>query len=166
MSDFHEDEKNFRARAVASRGIDSEFAYYSFHRDDRRIRGEKRLLVAMLERALADALYSVGRLPAKSSMRDSILASKKWARDALRWIMQPTDPLNPVCSFEWVCLNLDLDHISIKNRVINARHQQARFRRLGGRGGQNNKLRLCKTIQSSFTIDDDEENLRKGRRTV
>lgn len=142
MSDYHDEETSSRRRATTFT-IDDEYAYYSIERDERRTSPEKRLLIAWLERALADALYSVGRMPAKSSMRDSIKASKKWSNNAICWILEKPDIDSFNGSFEWVCLHLDLDCNEIRKKVINARIKKIRFIRNGGRAGSNNKLRLC-----------------------
>lgn len=124
-----------------SRSLDSEYSRH--YKQDRRVAAEKLLLKAILERALADALYSTGRIPGKKSMLDAHQSSKKFAREAYLWIISPTDPTNPICSFEWVCLHLDLDHEYLRRKVIKAKKDGMQFKRLGGKIASVNEFRLC-----------------------
>lgn len=144
MSKEYHDRGAFKQnyRSHANRSIDSEYSH--IYKQDRRIQGEKRFLGALLERAIADALYSPGRHPGKSSMKDAIQASKKHSRQAYQWIIGKPNPLKPpICTFEWVCSGLDLNPEALRAIVIKARHETIKFNRQGGKGGSNNKLRLC-----------------------
>lgn len=123
--------------------IDESYSLKTYGKQDRRVAAEKLLLKAILERALADALYSTGRLPGKKSMLDAHQSSKKFARDAYYWIIRPTDHLNFICSFEWVCLHLDLDHEYLRRKVIKAKKNGTQFKRLGGKIASVNEFRLC-----------------------
>lgn len=81
---------------------------------------ERRLLVALLERSVADALFGVGR--ATQAMR--------YAREAYAWIVfEPINSKPRVYGYVWICLHLDIDPMLIRQLVLKARPDLQKFYR-------------------------------------
>lgn len=89
-------------------------------------RPEKNLLVAMLVRGIADALFSTGRC----------IESERYSREAYSWIVHVSFKKTPkVFSFQWVCENLGLDARRIRRHIIERRKREFRLYRISGKSG-------------------------------
>lgn len=88
---------------------------------------ERKLLIAVLIRGIADALNAVGRLPDKS-------LKKTISREAWAWVVVIPFYQNPrPFSFQWICEELDLCPHTIQKNVIAAKRLSLRLKRPGGR---------------------------------
>lgn len=72
---------------------------------NRQVNGERQLIAAMIERAIADAL-PVTRM----------LQHEK--RDALNWISKKLESNPRIFSFQWACQALDLDPKALKDAIL------------------------------------------------
>lgn len=82
---------------------------------------EKRLLVAILERAIADALYSTGRLTHEGD-------AARYEKEGFDFITIYTPMANPrAFSYQWICHELDLDPQVITALVIKAKEGRVKF---------------------------------------
>lgn len=88
---------------------------------------ERRLLIAVLIRGIADALNATGRLPDRSKQ-------KSLMREAWAWVAVIPFYLNPKpFSFQWICEELELCPKTIQKHVIAAKRQSMRMVRPGAR---------------------------------
>lgn len=106
--------------------IDIDFPISHQSLDETLIQPEKRLLCAIMEKAISDALYSTGR----------VVDSLRWSREALGWIYNITD--GPF-SFEWVARELEIDPQSIRDFVRVSRLQKRKYFKIKDRI-RNNEL--------------------------
>lgn len=96
--------------------IDIDFPISQQSLDETLIQPEKRLLCAIVEKAISDALYSTGRC----------VQTVRWSREAIGWIENTEDD---VMTFEWMCQELGVDAIAIREFVRASKIQKRKYYR-------------------------------------
>lgn len=112
--------------------LDTDHVVQCLFEQSRVILPEKRLLVAVLIRALADALKCTGRI--RKEEPSKFPEWMKIMREAWAWVViDPFTSMPGLFSFQWICEQLDICPKNLRKLVIESKKKQSKLIRPGGR---------------------------------